>query len=161
MPPVKFIVPVETETTQFRPAVALPGIAILAAFKVPVPTANVLVAAAEGEFIVTAPATVSVLEPLMLMLFDMAGALIVRDAHVAAGISTVQTAPEGIVTVVAAVGTPAGVQFAAVDQFPVPVKVLCANAGITANNSTSITKAKRLISNEITEKADLTLGWQF
>ena len=39
--PETFIVPVETDTIQFLPVVALPGIAILAAFKNPVPTAIV------------------------------------------------------------------------------------------------------------------------
>ena len=91
MPAEVDIVPVETETIQFRPEVALPGIAIDAALKVPLHTAIVLVPAV-GAFIVTVLPTLRLLVPLIVIPLVAEGGFMVRVEQTSAP-STVITFP--------------------------------------------------------------------
>jgi hypothetical protein len=125
--PVQLIVPVETDTVQNLPAVALPGIVMLPALNVPVPTAIVLVIVpVVGEFMVTAPVTVSVFVPLMVMPLFAAGAFIVILATAAVLTFTVTTTPELMITISPATGTAEPPHVAVLFQFPVTEAVLVA-----------------------------------
>jgi hypothetical protein len=142
MLPVTLIVPVETDTVQNRFAVALPGIAILAALNVPVPTANVLVITpADGAFMVIAPVTVSVFVPFIVIPLFTAGAFTVMLAH-ASTPSTVTTIPELIITASADVGTAAPPHVAVLLHTPVTDAVLCASA-VVPMHTTIVSRAVR------------------
>jgi hypothetical protein len=146
MLPVVVIVPVETDTVQNRPAVALPGIAMLPALSVPVPTAIVLVIVpADGAFMVIAPETVSVFVPLMVMPLLAAGAFIVKLLHASVP-STVTITPVLIVTESADVGGPEPPQVAVLLQLPVTEAVYAAaRAGVgmsTEDNRKAITSIR-------------------
>jgi len=133
--PVIVMVPVETDTVQNRPEVELPGMVMLAALNVPVPTAIVLVIVpVDGEFIVIAPETVSVLVPLIDIPLFVVGAFIVIEAHVALQ-STVTAIPLLIITASADVGTDCPPHVAVELQLPVTLAVLCARTNDTVNNS--------------------------
>ena len=93
MLPETLIVPDETETTAFLLLVPLPGIAILAAFKVPDPTEIVLLSDALGGFIVIAPETVSEFELLIVIPLVVLAATTSTDAQLALEF-TVTTFPD-------------------------------------------------------------------
>src|SRR4030042_2915746 len=142
IPPVTLIVPGETDTVQYRPAVVRPGIAMLPALNVPVPTAIVLVTVPlDGAFMVIAPETVRLFVLLMVIPLLAAGALIVMLAHSAA-VSTVTITPLLIVTVSPATGTGDPPQVAVSLQLPVTEAVLAAAwAGIAVTELKSITSS--------------------
>ena len=80
--PLTLIVPMETDTVQYRPEVPLPGIAMLPAVSVPVPTAIVLVIVpVDGAFMIIAPLTVREFGLAIVTLVVAAGAFIVKLAH--------------------------------------------------------------------------------
>ena len=85
--PVTVIVPVLTLTVANRFTVALPGIAMLAAFKIPAPTFR-LVFAAVGAVMVIAPLTFKVTPELIVMPFPPA-MLLAAIVTVAAAASAV------------------------------------------------------------------------
>ena len=143
--PVQLIMPVETDTIQLRPLVLLPGIAMLPAFNVPVPTAIVLLAVADGEFIVIAPETVRLFVPLMVIPLLAAvalGALILILAH-AAATSTVTVTLLLMVTVSAEVGGPEPPHVALSLQLPVTEAVYAvAWAGVSVTSVKIITSIR-------------------
>ena len=124
--PETLIVPVETETIQFLLAVPLPGIAILVAFKVPVPTDKVLLTAAVGAFIVIAP-QLRILEPLIDIPFAVADALmVIVPTNGVLATSMVTVTPLLIMILSPATGTAAPPQVAVLDQLPETDAVLVA-----------------------------------
>ena len=141
MLPETVIKPEETDNVQKRPAVPLPGIAILAALNIPVPTPIVLVIApVVGAFMMIAPETVSVFVPLIVIPLFVAGAFNTTLAAIAA-ISTVTVMPELITTASDEVGTAAPPQVAVLLQLPVTDAVLVAPYPLNPG-SNSITAKK-------------------
>ena len=124
--PVTLMVPVETETIEFLPVVALPAILIDAAFNVPAPTASILDTEAVGEFIVIAPETFKVIPLFIVIPLAAAAALIVMLATAAVVTSTVTVIPELIKIISPETGTAAPPHVAVALQLPVTVAVLVA-----------------------------------
>jgi hypothetical protein len=80
--------------------------AMLPAFKVPVPTASVVVEAYVGAFMIIAPPTVSVFVPEILIPPLDVGALKVMLAHTAVGLFTIRVAPVSMIMVSVLDGCP-------------------------------------------------------
>jgi hypothetical protein len=133
---------VETDTKQYRLAAVPPGIAMLAALNVPVPTATVLLKFAVGAVMVIAPETVRLFVPLMVIPLLAAGALIVILVH-AAATSTVTITPLLMVTVSPATGTGFPPHVAVLLQLPVTEAVLAAAwAGVAVTRLKMITSIR-------------------
>lgn len=124
--PVMVIVPVLTLTVANRPAVALPGMAMLAAFKIPAPTVKFVVAAV-GAFMVMAPLTVKVTPELIVTPFPPPALLaaIVRVVAAASAV-TVTIWPLAIVTLSPSTGTTPPAHVVVTSQLPVAADVMFA-----------------------------------
>ena len=124
--PVTVIVPVLTLTVANRFAVALPGMDMPPAFRIPAPTVR-LVFAAVGAVMVIAPLTSRVTPELIVMPFPPA-ALLAAIATVVAAASavTVTIWPLSIVTSSPATGMTPPAHVAAVFQLPVCADVMAA-----------------------------------
>jgi hypothetical protein len=139
--PVTLTVPVESDNVQNRPAVPLPGIAMLAAFKVPAPTEIVLVIVpADGAFMVIAPVALSIYVPLIVIPLFTAGAFKTIVVTAAVLTSTVTITPVLIIILSPATGTATPPQVAVALQAPVTDAVLAALNAVapSATMSTNI-----------------------
>ncbi|MDP2983175.1 MAG: hypothetical protein Q8O92_07590 [Candidatus Latescibacter sp.] len=153
MAPVTLTVPVESDNVQYQPAVALPGIAMLAALNVPVPTSIVLVSAV-GEVIVIALVTASVPGLVIVIpLVNVAFALTVILAHTAPAAFTVTTTPLLIVTASVEIGVaaepavpPAVVAHIAPVQLPVVTANRCAIAAVVIDSVKNSVVSKNTVS---------------
>lgn len=126
MEPVTVIVPVLTLTVAKRPAVALPGIAMLAALRMPAPTIRFVVAAV-GAVMVTAPLMFRVIPELIVTPFPPTALLaaIVR-VEASASAVTVTIWPLAMVTLSPATGIIPPTHVAVTSQLPVAAEVIFA-----------------------------------
>jgi hypothetical protein len=138
-PPVRLIVPVETDTIQFLFAFPLPGIAILVAFNVPEPTAIVLLTAAVGEFMVITP-QFRILDPLIVIPLAVPEAIILTVVTVFVVTSTVTTTPALTTTLSPFAGGAEPPQVVLLLQTPVALAVFVAAMVAEAENKTTNNK---------------------
>lgn len=145
--PVMVIVPVLTLTVANRLAVALPGMAMPAAFKIPAPTVK-LVVAAVGAFMVIAPLTFKVIPELIVTPFPPP-ALLAAIVMVAAAASTVTVTiwPLATVTLSPATGTTPPAHVVVTSQLPVAADVMFAAFASVRQRRTSANARKDMTAN--------------